>query len=170
MSACICGAPYAGICTCPESPAAPEPMQLKCPACQLQHIDTLDAATGIDWATRPHKTHLCLGCDHLWRPREYPTVGVAPASPEMPEGLGEWLYGAGFGNDQLGWRCFLNWLEKGRALLATQGLHIVSEKDRAVLEAMSQVPDEMLHNSIAYKYAHEASKPVAQAELARRKP
>ncbi len=59
-------------------------------------------------------------------------------------------------------------IDRVRALLATQGLSIVDAKDRAVLDAMSQVPDEMLHNSIEYKYAHEASKPVALAELARR--
>jgi hypothetical protein len=55
-----------------------------------------------------------------------------------------------------------------RALLATQDLSIVDAKDRAVLEAMSHVPDEMLRNSIEYRHAHEASKPVAKAELARR--
>ncbi len=104
MSACICGAPDAGVCTCPKPPAAPELPE--------------------GWSLSPYNDLWHLGC------------------------------------------CIdLNEL---RALLATQGLSIVDAKDRAVLEAMSQVPDEMLHNSIEYKYAHEASKPVAQAEIARR--
>lgn len=49
----------------------PDPMVLKCPKCKAPHLDT------GDWATKPHKTHLCLECGHEWRPCDFPTVGVA---------------------------------------------------------------------------------------------
>lgn len=49
----------------------PKKMVLHCPACALQHIDRNEWAT-----TRIHRTHLCEGCGHLWRPSEEPTVGV----------------------------------------------------------------------------------------------
>jgi len=72
--------------TAPAQTANPVPMQLDCPKCGLHHVDTLDAMTGIDWATRPHKTHLCLGCGHLFKPAEYTTVGMpAPAQTAEPE-------------------------------------------------------------------------------------
>lgn len=41
-------------------------------------------------------------------------------------------------------------LERIRALLATQGLHVVSAKDMAVLEACAAVPDEVLHSPIVH--------------------
>jgi len=50
---------------------------LHCPACGLRHVDE------GEWATRPHKTHLCVsdvfykGCGHKWTPTDAPTVGVA---------------------------------------------------------------------------------------------
>lgn len=64
-------------------------MILHCPACGLQHIDApeegLDAFAGdIDapipppaWANPPHRSHLCHGCGHIWRPADVPTEGVA---------------------------------------------------------------------------------------------
>jgi len=48
----------------------PVRMILKCPACGEQHIDK------GEWATKPHRTHLCEKCNHEWRPFEFPTVGV----------------------------------------------------------------------------------------------
>lgn len=54
----------------PWGTVRPEPMALRCPACDLLHIDE------GEWATRPHRTHLCSGCGHEWRPSERPTVGV----------------------------------------------------------------------------------------------
>lgn len=50
----------------------PVPRVLTCPKCGAGHEDT------GEWATRPHKTHLCLLCAHEWRPFNYPTVGIAP--------------------------------------------------------------------------------------------
>lgn len=47
-----------------------EPLVLFCPKCNGQHIDR------DEWATKPHKTHLCEFCGHLWRPKETHTVGV----------------------------------------------------------------------------------------------
>jgi hypothetical protein len=50
----------------------PEPMILHCPKCDTKHIDI------EEWATRPHKVHLCLNtnCNHEWQPSSRPTVGV----------------------------------------------------------------------------------------------
>jgi hypothetical protein len=49
----------------------PIPMRITCPACRLPHIDE------GEWASRPHRTHLCAECGLTWRPCERPTVGVA---------------------------------------------------------------------------------------------
>lgn len=50
----------------------PVPMVLRCSYCGKQHIDK------DEWATHPHKTHLCEFCGHRWRVTMYgrPTVGV----------------------------------------------------------------------------------------------
>lgn len=48
----------------------PIPMVLLCPKCGAKHIDD------GEWATRPHRTHLCDKCQHEWRPSPLPTVGV----------------------------------------------------------------------------------------------
>lgn len=49
---------------------APIPMLLWCPECGERHIDV------GEFATRPHHTHACQGCGHVWRPAIEPTVGV----------------------------------------------------------------------------------------------
>ena len=49
----------------------PVPKELHCPHCKTAHIDK------DEWATKPHKTHLCSKCKGAWKPFEYPTVGVA---------------------------------------------------------------------------------------------
>ncbi len=56
--------------TAPVSPS-PTPMVLTCPTCHERHVDE------GEWATRPHKTHLCSRCGTLFRPANVPTVGVA---------------------------------------------------------------------------------------------
>lgn len=71
---------------------APIDMVLHCPACGLQHID--EAARDLrddyaviegiaelspgyaPWTNPPHRSHLCLGCKHIWRPADVPTNGV----------------------------------------------------------------------------------------------
>ena len=50
---------------------SPVPMLLACPMCHAQHVDE------DEWATRPHRTHLCGACGALFRPALVPTVGVA---------------------------------------------------------------------------------------------
>lgn len=50
--------------------STPTPLILFCPVCTAQHLDV------GEWATRLHRTHLCLDCGHLWRPSEDYTVGV----------------------------------------------------------------------------------------------
>lgn len=48
------------------------PMALNCPACGAQHIDE------GEWATKPHRTHLCANCGNEFRPANVSTVGVWP--------------------------------------------------------------------------------------------
>lgn len=56
----------------------PIPMILFCPACGLQHIDAPEPEGG--WDNPPHKSHLCHGCGHIWRPADVATNGVAEIS------------------------------------------------------------------------------------------
>jgi predicted RNA-binding Zn-ribbon protein involved in translation (DUF1610 family) len=64
-------------------------MVLHCPACGQQHIDAPDpeppmiyamglCASGSRpfWGNPPHRSHLCHGCGHIWRPADVPTTGV----------------------------------------------------------------------------------------------
>lgn len=70
----------------------PIDMVLHCPACGTQHIDAPEPyhapicniscgmpAKGCScgkWDNPPHKSHLCHGCGHIWRPADVPTNGV----------------------------------------------------------------------------------------------
>ena len=66
----------------------PVDMVLYCPKCGTQHIDAPEsdddyrnkhlALGGFDnqWTNPPHKSHLCHGCGHIWRPSDTPTNGV----------------------------------------------------------------------------------------------
>lgn len=49
----------------------PVPMLLVCPTCGGRHIDE------GKWAKKPHHTHACQHCGHVWRPAIVPTAGVA---------------------------------------------------------------------------------------------
>ena len=66
-----------------SGPGAPVPAILHCMRCARQHIDA------GEWATRPHRTHLCEACGHTWRPANVPTVGVrelpGPKDESFPE-------------------------------------------------------------------------------------
>jgi hypothetical protein len=74
-----------------RKPAAPVPIptMLRCPKCALTHVDE------GEWATKPHRAHLCAWCGHEWRPYDYPTVGVLfpPAAPDAPCGHAYWAAG-----------------------------------------------------------------------------
>lgn len=70
-----------------EAPAACAPidMVLHCPACGLQHIDAPEPELGPNvtgdgdmplWNNPPHRSHLCAGCGHVWRPADVATNGV----------------------------------------------------------------------------------------------
>ena len=48
----------------------PVPMLLHCPICTVKHVDD------GKFATKPHHTHACQGCGHVWRPAIVNTVGV----------------------------------------------------------------------------------------------
>jgi hypothetical protein len=52
---------------------SPLPILLDCPLCKRTHIDQ------GEWATKPHRKHLCAGCGHTWRPSPFPTRGVSLA-------------------------------------------------------------------------------------------
>lgn len=50
-----------------------------CPECRMQHVDR------GEWETRPHRSHLCEHCGHVWRLAMVPTVGVAALAQATPE-------------------------------------------------------------------------------------
>lgn len=52
--------------------APPIDMILRCPRCQMQHVD----APGEGWTNPPHRSHFCAGCGAVWRPADVPTYGV----------------------------------------------------------------------------------------------
>lgn len=72
----------------------PEPvpidMVLHCPKCRLQHVDApeheregeiydgdqVSDSVITGWQNPPHRSHLCHGCGHVWRPADVPTNGV----------------------------------------------------------------------------------------------
>lgn len=81
-----------------EPGTTPIPMILFCPNCGVQHVDEPERCTlgvGCDetgicyasahdvpekcaaWKNPPHRSHLCVGCDHVWRPADVCTTGVA---------------------------------------------------------------------------------------------
>jgi transposase-like protein len=47
-------------------------LTLWCPLCSALHVDT------GEWASRPHRTHLCLDCGHTWTPSYFYTFGRLP--------------------------------------------------------------------------------------------
>ena len=74
----------------------PIDMILHCPSCGMQHVDAPDTspdhavcdrmcdcaaghcdASPVAWTNPPHRSHLCHGCGHIWRPADVPTNGVA---------------------------------------------------------------------------------------------
>lgn len=64
-----------------QASPAPIPLLLWCPLCKGRHIDR------GEFATKPHHTHACQSCGHVWRPAIVPTVGVAflPGFKDAPE-------------------------------------------------------------------------------------
>lgn len=46
------------------------PMRIPCPDCGELHLDE------GEFATKPHHTHACQHCGHVWRPAIVATVGV----------------------------------------------------------------------------------------------
>lgn len=48
----------------------PIEMLLWCPECRARHVDL------GEFETKPHHTHACQSCGHVWRPAIVPTVGV----------------------------------------------------------------------------------------------
>lgn len=53
-------------------------MVLHCPVCHVQHIDeAVGEWDGKAWENPPHRSHLCRGCGHIWRPADIATNGVA---------------------------------------------------------------------------------------------
>ena len=71
--------------------SAPIDMVLFCPKCGVQHIDapegqfypghTAEESAAVNeyyglWNNPPHRSHLCHGCGHIWRPADVATNGV----------------------------------------------------------------------------------------------
>lgn len=52
-----------------EDKPKPIPALFSCPECKLKHIDK-----GI-WKIKPHKSHLCEKCGHIWKPFDQTSVG-----------------------------------------------------------------------------------------------
>lgn len=46
------------------------PVSISCPSCGQPHVDK------GEWATKPHRTHLCERCGGTWRPYPVATCGV----------------------------------------------------------------------------------------------
>lgn len=68
-----------------ERTPPPIDMVLHCPKCGWQHIDAEETknhqwvfptAPPDLWNNPPHRSHLCHGCGHIWRPADVPTNGV----------------------------------------------------------------------------------------------
>ena len=74
----VCLLPRSAHATPPRS-AQPEPMVIFCPECKAQHIDL------GEWATKPHRKHLCHSCGHVWKPHDHATVGVPIPAPPRSE-------------------------------------------------------------------------------------
>ncbi|MFC7515048.1 hypothetical protein ACFQUU_08535 [Herbaspirillum sp. GCM10030257] len=83
--------------------AQPVDLILHCPNCGLQHVDEPDERTP-GWQNPAHRSHLCHGCKHIWRPADVATNGVRiintkgkndceatlqaePALPKLPQSL-----------------------------------------------------------------------------------
>ena len=77
----------------------PRDMQLLCPQCGILHIDE------GEWATTPHKKHLCQFCGNLWAPRSYSTYGVGIKGMDAREGTAflnffdNWVTSSGYPED-----------------------------------------------------------------------
>lgn len=68
--------------------APPVPMRLHCPGVVTKNLGTEDepnyvqAVCGVlhvdqgEFEIKPHHTHACQACGHVWRPAVVPTVGV----------------------------------------------------------------------------------------------
>lgn len=50
----------------------PVRMLIFCPECGTQHIDVSKPG----WDNPPHKSHLCINCNTIWRPADIYTEGV----------------------------------------------------------------------------------------------
>lgn len=102
-AACFIGDPQ---CPKVVTEDTPVDMVLHCPACGVQHIDAakidqpdfdsmpddpgfrdehpdwpacvaaLRQWEAENWTNPPHRSHLCQGCGHIWRPADVPTNGV----------------------------------------------------------------------------------------------
>ena len=93
-------------------------MVLHCPKCGMQHVDAPEKASEREpvlyadaWTNPPHRSHLCHGCGHIWRPADVPTNGVQAVkttgkadSPTVAQPAqdapifrgGHWCHGQGF--------------------------------------------------------------------------
>jgi hypothetical protein len=44
---------------------------------QPEYVENIHVGYACVWDNPPHRSHLCHGCGHVWRPADVPTNGVA---------------------------------------------------------------------------------------------
>lgn len=139
----------------------PIPMILFCPRCGMQHVDVAEphklecnvmpplapgglrsASTICDcgrWTNPPHRSHLCAGCKHVWRPADVPTTGVSDIATQGSRDGGQvrgWIWTAA---PRQRWRHKVrgtSYTEIGRGELQMSGSAdetAISEGDRMVV-------------------------------------
>ncbi len=102
-----------------------------------------------------------------WKPEpDDPTCWHGPGTEMTAEFNGRELIAGREDDHGQGWVGVYVPLDVVKALLATHGLRVVTEKDAAALEAMSAISDDTLRSWITRGF--ETVLPLAKAELARR--
>jgi hypothetical protein len=135
---------------------APVDMVLHCPKCHTQHIDAPEEPSKNDgvgyteenglrmpikpapvvtpmWTNPPHKSHLCHGCGHIWRPSDTPTNGVkatasgkdADTAPSGAQALREAAYEAG-------WRAAADWCGENHIIFDIGSRAYLKDRDTAL--------------------------------------
>lgn len=133
---------------------APIAIRLLCPICGEPHVDEGELAT------KPHHTHACQACGHVWRPAVVATVGVRflpgfknepppkvvatneTAAEEHPEDRQMRLEGERYGHEHAAEFVGAHPIEIG-SLIATysdEGAHDVLDSLRALFWARTWVP------------------------------
>ena len=123
----------------------PVDLLLYCPNCGAQHIDEAKpdvcetcgnpgpecaCSTFTAWLNPPHKSHRCNSCNHVWRPADVPTNGVAAIQSKgqrdgdpKPAAVGDLIMELTMALENLG-----NWLAYG--IERPDGPEVTGEEER----------------------------------------